>query len=132
MDNNTESKNEKRPQLTVKEFRMWLEGVIEMQAEDWVPDMRQWNRILDKIYDIADTPSTYPPTFTPSPMLDLNTHRNETTMVAPTSYQMAPSGLNATVPRATNLNGPFAGDNGQVPVRTPNIDTTTGYDTPFA
>lgn len=125
---------QEKPHLTVKEFRMWLEGVIEMQDEDWVPDARQWKRILGKIYDIADVPSQHQ-NFTPSPMLDYPvSYRNETipAVQAPVSYQMAPSGLNATAPRATNLNGPFAGDNGQVPVRTPNIDTTTGYDTPFA
>lgn len=115
-------------QISVKEFRMWLEGVIEMQDEGWVPDARQWTRILGKIYEIAETkPSSgyqLPQTFNdpiPQPLPQ-----------QPVNYQLAPSGLSRIPVGPANLNGPFAADNGNVPVRTPNIDSSTGYDTPFA
>jgi len=46
--------------ISVKEFRHWLEGVEEMQPEDWIPDARQWKRIREKFNEIDDTPSAAP------------------------------------------------------------------------
>ena len=41
---------EKDPSLiTVKEFKMWLQGVEEMQPDGWSPDQRQWAKIRAKI-----------------------------------------------------------------------------------
>jgi hypothetical protein len=40
--------------ISIKEFKMWLQGVEEMQAEGWVPDARQWERIRAKIDQIED------------------------------------------------------------------------------
>ena len=42
--------DEKDPSLiTVKEFKMWLQGVEEMQMDDWSPDQRLWAKIRAKI-----------------------------------------------------------------------------------
>jgi hypothetical protein len=40
--------------ITVKEFKMWLEGVEEMQADDWCPSKVQWDKIRAKIRDLDD------------------------------------------------------------------------------
>ena len=34
---------------TLENFRSWLEGVEEMQGDDWVPTMEHWKKIRDKI-----------------------------------------------------------------------------------
>lgn len=36
-------------QISLNEFRAWLSGVEEMQAEDWHPDLTQWRIIREKI-----------------------------------------------------------------------------------
>lgn len=118
--------------ITVKEFKMWLEGVIEMQDEDWIPDARQWAKILGKIYDISDGVQVTPPKhhqveesysqFVPRIGID-----NYPT----TPLQYAASGLGHVAPVVQHNSALFANENGNVPTRTPNIDTSTGYDTPF-
>ena len=40
--------------ITIKEFRMWLQGVEEMQDAAWVPSPTQWQRIREKIDTIRD------------------------------------------------------------------------------
>ena len=44
--------------ITIREFRCWLQGVEEMQEEDWVPSKAQWTKIRQKIDTIQDAPST--------------------------------------------------------------------------
>ena len=44
--------------ITVKEFRMWLQGVEEMQDSAWVPNPTQWARIREKINTIEETEPT--------------------------------------------------------------------------
>ena len=60
--------------ISVREFRMWLEGVEEMQPDDWTPNHIQWKRIREKInnIDVNDIPVQQhlvynQPTFTPQP-----------------------------------------------------------------
>lgn len=40
--------------ITIKEFKMWLMGVEEMQSPDWTPDHNQWKVIRAKI-NLIDT-----------------------------------------------------------------------------
>lgn len=35
--------------LSVSEFRSWLEGVEDMQGDDWSPSLEQWKKIRSKI-----------------------------------------------------------------------------------
>lgn len=39
---------------TLGEFRAWLSGVEEMQADDWAPDLTQWKRIRARIDEIVE------------------------------------------------------------------------------
>jgi hypothetical protein len=124
---------EVKPQITVKDFKNWLEGVIEMQDDDWVPDARQWNRILGKIYDISDSTLVVPAQniYTPRPQVN---EQHFISPVSPTAFdyaQPSQSGLSAPV-IANNPTGPFARDQCEIPVKTPDIDTTNGYKSTFA
>jgi len=115
-------------EITVKEFKMWLEGVIEMQDEDWIPDARQWKKILDKIYEISENVqlsnnrSFEREEFVPR--LSIDSYPSQ-------PIQYAPGGLGFVAPAPQPNVALFASDNGNIPTRTPNIDTSTGYDTPF-
>jgi len=42
--------------ITINEFKMWLEGVEEMQDAEWTPNPTQWKRIREKFNTIGDTP----------------------------------------------------------------------------
>jgi hypothetical protein len=111
--------------ITVKEFKMWLAGVIEMQDDDWIPDARQWQKVLDKIFDIADniTP-TRQHNFEDEPVM----YRQR----MPESNQYyRPTELDNSMPLIQQPSALFAGGNSNLPTVTPNIDSVSGYDTPF-
>lgn len=40
--------------ITLNEFKAWLEGVEELQPEDWSPNAEQWKLIRDKINSIKE------------------------------------------------------------------------------
>lgn len=128
---------QKKQAITIKEFHMWLEGVIEMQDPGWVPDARQWSKILGKIYDIGDAQQPVVQ-YQPAPGTVLpRAGLVEQPIVQPSqpqSYQMAAPGLTNVIPTPAILSGLLAGDGtGTTPIQTPNIDSSTGgYTTPFA
>ncbi len=41
---------------TLSEFKAWLEGIEEIQPDDWSPDLGQWKMIRDKIAAIQEPP----------------------------------------------------------------------------
>lgn len=51
----TRRRRQKKPQKsqTLAEFRAWLEGVEELQDEDWSPNKSQWDLIREKINNIV-------------------------------------------------------------------------------
>lgn len=122
--------------LTINEFKMWLQGVEEMQQPDWIPDARQWEKIRQKIDMIIDGPpqrevnmgQNLPP---PGPI-----HREP-----PPQMPIGPSNLQPTprVPQpprvahtASGLPVSMASGSPNTPARTPDIDTSNGnYDSHF-
>ena len=46
--------------ISVGDFKNWLSGIREFQPDNWVPNLDQWHKILDKIEDIEDSISTPP------------------------------------------------------------------------
>jgi len=44
----------KKKKQTLKEFKAWLEGVEELQDDDWSPKYEQWVLIRDKINGIIE------------------------------------------------------------------------------
>lgn len=49
----------KNKDITLAEFKAWLEGVEELQAKDWAPDKTQWKRIRSKINCIVEPEPRY-------------------------------------------------------------------------
>jgi hypothetical protein len=68
----TRKRRQKKPQKsqTLAEFRAWLDGVEELQDENWSPNKSQWDLIREKIDNIvinqvvpiqSNTPFVSPP-----------------------------------------------------------------------
>jgi hypothetical protein len=115
---------EEIPKITVNDFKNWIKGVIEMQDDDWVPDAKQWNKILTKIYEIDNGPiaPTRPPIAYQQPAGPV--YREPQQFIQP-----QPMASTIMTPQRTELSGPISIGSGQLPVKTPNIDGN--YDTPF-
>lgn len=121
--------------ITVKEFKMWLEGVEEMQPEGWLPDARQWSRIREKINSIEETVAQQQApqqSFALPPVPQQPIQRQTPAIQAGPSMMPPPAAAHTA--RPGNLAGPFANpDSPQMPVRTPNIDTQgKPYESSFA
>lgn len=124
---------EETKHITVSEFRFWLEGVEEMQLEDWTPDPRQWKRIRGKINQILDTPIGYPAPAQQGPTVAYRTPAYD----AP--IHMVPGGLSDNPPPMPIIAQPPANshlfanaDANKIAVKTPNIDTSMGnYESSF-
>ncbi len=38
-----------KDKISLEQFRSWLQGVEDMQPDDWIPNAEQWKRIREKI-----------------------------------------------------------------------------------
>jgi hypothetical protein len=118
--------------LSVREFRMWLQGVEEMQGDDWSPSPLQWAKIRNKIDNIQDLPTpALPPTVFPQ-------HRQiePAIFTAPQQPQQAmvpvmPAGPSSlSIPPQRQMPNPLLAVGGNV--KTPDIDTSAkGYESGF-
>ncbi len=115
--------------MTLREFKMWLQGVEEMQPDDWSPDSNQWAKIREKINQLDDTPvqetinnsqSFYPESRYAEPS-QLNQTFQSTVAIPPIPPVIAPP-----------PNRAFMTGTGQ-PAQAPAIDTSNGqYNSLFA
>ena len=48
----------KKEKLTIKEFKAWFNGVLEMREDNWTPDIKQWKTIIDKINNVLEDVET--------------------------------------------------------------------------
>lgn len=127
--------------ITIKEFRMWLQGVEEMQDPGWVPSPAQWSRIREKINHIEEAESE--PVVVYQQPAPVQQHYPVPPTGVPMGNEMpgipaGPSSLGMTprppMPASPPPSGLFATpESPSMPVRTPNIDTTNGqYQSSFA
>jgi len=124
----TKKKNKK---ITLSEFRAWLEGVEELQLDDWSPTNDQWALIRNKINNIIEevievetmVELPTPPVIPLMPSRLVPSHVPPATVQAP-QYVPMPSSISAPAPMLT------PGADGKLP--TPNIDSSDGqYDSGF-
>lgn len=119
---------EKAKSITIKEFKMWLQGVEEMQDTGWTPNATQWQRIRDKISQIAEEQVVVGST---GPVL----YRGADSMIprpGPSVQPAHPSALEMPEQPRSAAGVPVATGSGTA-VKTPDIDTSrAGYKTPFA
>lgn len=128
-----------KEEITLDKFKAWLEGVEEMQDDNWFPTAVQWNKIREKIDLIGDGLNGYVPVQVArqQPAVQQN-------MVVPPQsalddgYHPISEGHTQADPPSEygRPNGPtssFTGEPGAPPVTTPNIDTSeSGYSSSFA
>ena len=123
MKKKTKSKLQK---LSVREFKVWLDGLCSFNTSEWVPNLEQWTLIKDRIMSLdesSDKPNLpnnpqpqfrHPvnrPTFSPEPI------------IPQTEFpQLSPDDLAAKLEKAKTT-GPA--------VKTPHIDSTNGYSSQF-
>lgn len=121
--------------ISLSDFRSWLQGVEDMQADDWVPNSIQWKKIRQKINQIEEVeiPSrvapqyTAPQQFVPPPSYPVPRPMAEMPVMVPPG----PSALEVPGgPRVSTFVPP------QIPrldnTKTPDIDTSNGqYTTNF-
>ena len=107
--------------ITIKEFRMWLEGVEEMQDDDWVPDAKQWARIRAKIDSVVE--STAPQamvTYNSQPAPSYGQPAGGYAHEFPSTFDIPPTfPTGPTLPSGASLGGLNL-------TKTPDIDTTSG------
>ncbi len=121
--------------LTIRDFKVMIEGMDMVLGEDWYPTEAQWKRIRDKINLLIET----------ADYQVMNTNMN-TRPIAPTSNVALPQVpvdnlmagfpqvpvpnvlVDPTIPLVSSLTQLADGSKG---VKTPDIDTTGGYDSKF-
>ena len=116
--------------LTIHDFKVMIEGMDMVLGEDWYPTESQWKRIrekLDLIIDSADRPVTHVNTNValPGAPVDnsiLNTFPAELPVAADIPIGEAPPVFQAQEVKLSD---------GSKGVKTPDIDTSGGYDSGF-
>ncbi len=122
-----------KKKLTVKEFKMWLEGVEEMQDADWCPNEVQWKRIREKIRMLDE--DAVAPTAAMFTEIPIPGGRPMTAGPGMMAIPIAPSGnpleamninpADFPTPPTPPPGRPFLNDDNR-PAKTPNIDTSGG------
>jgi len=112
---------------TLNEFKAWLEGVEELQTDNWAPDKAQWDKIRTRIENIkpdeltiqpAGRPPENPMFATPTPMPMPAPAPMLRPAVVP-EYDISPAAqamLNGAPPAAAQSGKPFEVDASQGPV----------------
>lgn len=97
--------------MTVKEFKLWLQGVMAFQGSEWKPSGKQWSVILEKINQLNEVEVA-------QHVQEDDKRANELFYQQPTHYQ--------PVGRPVNLqtSGLFAKDTNE-------IEDVDGYKSPF-
>lgn len=126
MASKKKTKKKTQKTSTLVEFRAWLEGVEEMQGDDWVPTTEQWKRIRNKIDSIEDSIIASIPPITPVTPIPPEPRYPTIQQGAPESSfdSMALPQTQLAPPAPMNPNTPMASGTGNV--KTPDIDTSSG------
>jgi len=82
---------------TLAEFKAWLEGIEEIQPDDWSPDVNQWKMIREKIRAIVEPKVTEPKDKQPEPTL------------TPPPWQPPPRPPQQAIPRSGQIPDPAFG-----------------------
>ena len=138
----------RKPQVkkyTLPEFKAWLEGIEEIQPDDWCPDLDQWKMIREKIAAIVEQAPR--PVAPPRPAArPMNMPNNPPSALSPppTAELVQPTPAGGMTPAAQaalagklpkgNIGGKLPGELSidTAGSKTPNIDTRDGnYESNF-
>ena len=117
------TKTQKERTVSFSEFQAWLEGVEEMQPDDWAPSLEQWRRIRSKIDTVVTDESeegTVVNNVVPRPA----------PKPAPRPRQPAPRPTTSALDESSALTPASHNSAGAgTAVKTPDIDSSGGYTT---
>jgi len=126
---------------TLAEFRAWLNGVEELQPEDWAPNATQWKTIRDKIDGIAEPKPVVVPAPVATAPQPANYHPLSPQAQAQAAHIPPPPPPAGGVPAGT-MTAPTPEATAVMPTQAPvdltkapatNVDTSDGnYDSGFA
>jgi hypothetical protein len=121
---NTRKRKQKQ---TLKEFRAWLQGVEELQSEDWSPNCDQWKLIRDKIDGIIEEKQIIEKVVQAAPA---GAPGFRPPMPPPAAPSLIPPPLPGGVPHGDVQMAPAAqqmlSPSGGAKAKTPDIDTSDG------
>jgi len=109
----------RKKKISLAEFRAWLEGVEELQPMDWSPSLDQWQLTRNKINLIIEPTVTNP---TPGP-----SHQAQARTPQGIAGFPVPGGGTALPPPTP----PPSAISEQSVVKTPDIDSSGGYESDF-
>ena len=118
-----ENTRKRKQKLTLSEFRAWLQGVEELQSDEWCPNLEQWRLIRDKINGIVTEKVVVETT----PVVN-RPHYQQPTNVNPAALP-APAPAVGGVPVADVAMSSAASEMlnpGGAAAKTPDIDTSDG------
>lgn len=111
--------------ISINEFKMWLEGVEEMQEEGWVPNPTQWKRIREKLNSVIENeqPSVDKQEQYVGVKTKVRNNQQQSTMapIANVPSALVPPNLPPGPPPSALFGSPDG-----LQARTPSIDTTDG------
>jgi hypothetical protein len=123
------TKRKRKPSIkkqTIAEFRAWIEGVEELQPEDWSPDASQWVLIRNRIDKIIEGDVPLRPNLVP------RYPNNPQGFIPPAPPA---GGIPAVAPENTDISDAAAkllkGGTKENPAKTPEI-TDGNFNSPFA
>lgn len=132
------NKNNVKPQVeteivTINDFKSMLIGMDLILGDQWTPDEGQWRRIRKKIDALIETHGK--PVDSTRNVSETQLLRSFPTWPVPNVPTNVPGestpGESALIPPAGPLIPPSVADGSGTKVKTPDIDSTTGYNTPF-
>ncbi len=117
-------KESKKQEVTVQQFKAWLEGITAFQPDDWIPNKIQWDKIMDKINNlVSDTNNTY----RNAPMQpEMRQPQQFAPQVQSPQLPREPIMMQGNAPSTTMVSSksmPIEGGK----MKTPNVDSSTGY-----
>lgn len=122
---------------SITELKTFIDAVeFAADVEEWIPSARQWRRIREMINGLAPEPVAAP-VRQPNPV-QFHQPQMHVPQMPPNNFPAMPSGpspLGGIAPQQMGApNAPLASGNSQIPIRTPDIDTSNGssYKSAFA
>lgn len=114
-------KNKNKPihtELSIREFKVWLDGLCSFNDADWTPNLAQWSLIKSKLMNLKESETTQPYKIHPSPNTLNNLYPMPITNPPVVFDDLSPEQLAQKIEKA-KTQGPA--------IKTPHVDSSTGY-----
>ena len=133
MTKQRKSKNTKtdKNELTIREFKVWLDGLCSFNTDDWTPNLNQWTLIKQKLMNLREDSGNLPShqqSHINQPV-DIRMHPrhaipilSESEPLIPLPAEPTPEQLARKIEQAKMSS---------TTIKTPNIDTQNGYRSNF-